>query len=95
MRSQRVLVPDANLTHIAQKNDTRGIMMIINTDAVNDILLQSGPSPGDIATDGWPVPGGDVFTLDPATPVFAKAIQDDWWAISPTGNPVILKMFIG
>lgn len=95
MRSQQFLVKGIAVQHLLQKNDTRGIMMMINTDAVNEIVLQSGPSPGGDLTDFWPVPAGNVFTLDPATPVFAKAIQDDWWIASPTGNPVQVKIFIG
>ena len=94
MRASRVITNNPNWEHLLQQNSARSVLMLINTDAVNGIVLQAGPSPGS-PDEGWPVPAGNVFTLDPANQIFAHAIQGDWWVSSPTGSLVTIKLFIG
>ena len=95
MRASRFTTSKKNSwDHLLQQNNGRSIVMMINTDAVNTVILQAGPSPGS-TDEGWPVLAGNVFTLDPANPLFAQAIQGDWWISSPSGNLVVMKMFIG
>lgn len=93
MRVQRI-VATINVEQLLYRDATRSTFWITNTDNLNSIELQSGPSPGD-TLDFWPVPAGQTFVLDPATPLFARAIQDDWWIHSPSGANVVCKMMQG
>jgi len=93
MRSRRIIAT-ANVEQLLYQNDTRTTFWIANTDAVNALALQFGPSPGDVA-DFWSVPAGQVFVLDPANPLFAKSMQSDVWIVSPSGNVLNGTMFEG
>jgi hypothetical protein len=94
MRSSILVVNTVAPVILLQKDRSRSVMMINNTDALNAVSVQTRPSAGDTG-QFWPIPAGQTFTLDPSQPAFTAAIQDDWWICSPTGAAVSVAIFQG